>query len=845
MEINILQRKVKISTFSIIVLAFFAIFSVVSLQVVREKILENSRVVGQETAAHFTEKENAKIKIEEMMLRSVAQNIQHMMEDKADWTDRELEDALERYSSYMKDSTEVTRFDMNAVIKNRLIGPDKYRVKSLSELKWYNLALANNGEVSYTNLYKQGDANQYVLTMAIRLNDAGDVLAINIYPEKLSTLMVDNNLPKESYYYLCDPNGKIMFAISDRDMSIEAQQPYVDHILSELRISGNDKNVPYIKDLEGNKRGVYFSVSDRGWMSIVTIPYDYLLGDYQDLLQWFILTLAFFGLLALVFGFRERELNKRVEDVNDIIQVMAKSFLAVFRVNLATGRYVLYKADALEDEEVLLDHGDYNDLMKHLVEHVEPDAAEEFAETFNLENVRSLVMVEGINDFGGEFRQLIDDQYKWVQVRLICDKEYLGKDEAIFFFRNVDAEKLKELEHLQLTEQALRVARENTKSRNMFFSAMSHDMRAPLNGIIGMAELAKIHADKPDQVQDYIKKIKLSGQQLLTLINDILEMARLDNAKVEHISEIFSVGSIAGEISGIYSAQAELEEKFYHEELPNDGQMVSGDLQGLRQVLNNILSNAFKYTPKHGSIDFMVRSDLRLHKNQVHYTFIVKDTGCGMSEEFLQKIFDPFTRDSRFGVPKVVGTGLGMMIVKSMVERMEGQIHITSEVDKGTCVIISLPFNIVKQAQTVDDENKKSEEKEPELKDFAGRTILVAEDNEINMEILDELLTMNGLEVIQALTGKEAVDRFEGSEVGKIDMILMDMHMPEYDGCEATQAIRQLERPDAQTVPIVALTGASSDEDYRAAKQAGMNDYMVKPVKMQLLAKMLQQWVKK
>ncbi len=242
-------------------------------------------------------------------------------------------------------------------------------------------------------------------------------------------------------------------------------------------------------------------------------------------------------------------------------------------------------------------------------------------------------------------------------------------------------------------------------------------------------------------------------------------MARLDNAKVEHISEIFSVSTVVNELSGIYSAQAELEEKVFSEELPQDGQMVSGDLQGLRHVLNNILSNAFKYTPAHGSISFMVHSEPDRKTNEVNYTFIVKDTGCGMSEEFLQKIFDPFTRDSRFGVPKVVGTGLGMMIVKSMVERMEGQIHISSEVDKGTCVIISLPFHMVKQAQASDTGTDAKNAVEPQLSDFAGCTVLVAEDNEINMEILDELLTMHGIEIIQASTGREAVDAFESSAV--------------------------------------------------------------------------------
>lgn len=232
----------------------------------------------------------------------------------------------------------------------------------------------------------------------------------------------------------------------------------------------------------------------------------------------------------------------------------------------------------------------------------------------------------------------------------------------------------------------------------------------------------------------------------------------------------------------------------------------------------------------------MVRREKDVN-NRACFSFIVQDTGCGMSEKFLEKIFTPFERDSRFGVPKVVGTGLGMTIVKSLVERLDGSIHISSEVDKGTCVIISLPFLLAEQqpAARVKDE--------PKLKDFAGCQVLVADDNDISMEIITELLTMNGLKVLPATDGQQAVEQFANAPVGSVQMVLMDVQMPKLDGCEATRRIRQLERKDASSVPILALTGNSSSEDVEAAMLAGMNGYMVKPVKMKLLAKMMSEFI--
>lgn len=832
MDLKFFQKKFKISLFSIGIFIFFLLVSLVSLFIVREKILDNSHIMGQEIAARFAIKETGRLKSQEMLLRSAAQNMAHLQGMKTDLSEQEIETALGHFTEYMENNAEVDRFDMCAVIDGKLIGKRLDGANTeVQNLKWYKAALANKGKVAYTNLYKYGKNNERVLTMAVCFGD-NDVLAMNVYPERLNSLLADNKMPQHSYYYLCDPDGNIMFTINDRDMSIEAQQPYVDRIFKEIR-AGND-DVSYITDYEGNKRGVYYTVSDKGWISIVTIPYDFLLGDYENLMQWFVLTLVVFLLLAAGMALREQLLNRQIEIFIEVTRVMSKSFLAVFRVNYATNRYYMLKADKIGFEP--MEVGDYDELLAKLVTYVEPGAADEFAETFARSNIKELVE-KHIYDFGGEFRQRFGKEYKWVNVRLVRDN-LLKDNEAIFFFREVDAEKQKELEHLQVTEHALRVARENAKSRNMFFSAMSHDMRAPLNGIIGMAQLAELHKSDCGQVRDYIRKIRSSGEQLLTLINDILEMARLDNGKVEHVQETFSMAKVMRDTSDIFAAQAELEQKYFDAQiLVSEDEMVSGDLQSLQQILNNVLSNALKYTKAQGTISFLVRQEMSKERNRASYSFIIKDTGCGMSEAFLKKIYNPFERDSRFGVPKVVGTGLGMTIVKSLVERMEGSIHISSRVDEGTCVIISLPFNLVKQA------GETQSNVQPELKDFAGYKVLVAEDNDINMEIISELLTMNGLEVLPAADGKEAVELFKHAEEGSISMVLMDMQMPEMDGCEAAKAIRALKRSDSESVPILALTGNAGNDDIENAMASGMNDYMIKPLKMKLLAKKMSEYL--
>ena len=838
MDLRLFNRNVKISMFSIAIFIFFLLVALIRLHIVRSKILENSHIMGQEIAARFATKETMKIKTQEMLLRSAAQSMEQILLLRPDWSEEEIAAEQRRFIDYIEANSEISRVEMSAVIGGRFIGsPDWETESDLSKLNWYQSALNSKGRVVYSNLYKTGQSGgARVLTMSVQIGNRDDVLAIHIYPEKLNALLVDNKLPNHSYYYLCDPNGHIMFTINERTLSLEEQQPYVDHIFSEVRKSLQSGEHSYITDYEGNKRGIYYAVSDKGWISIVTIPYDYLLGDYQNLLQWFIITLGIMLLLMVVLALRERMLNKQVEIVNEVVRVLGNYYNAIYRINFQEGRYFKVKAER-SDGMAASESGNYEDLFKGVLEYVEPSAADEFSRTFSLEHIRKLFN-EGVTDFGGEFRQRFDKEYKWVNVRLTCDNS-MGTGEAILSFREVDAEKQKQLEHMQLIERALRVAKQNAKSRNMFFSAMSHDMRAPLNGMIGMAELAALHKEDPKAVDDYVQKIKSAGKQLLTLINDILEMAKMENGKVEHLQEDFDIYAVVNDISAMFEAQSSVEKKEYSKNLNMRHEIVTGDMQALHQVLNNVLSNAVKYTRENGSIFFEVKHGELNKKGRRCYKFIVRDTGCGMSEKFLSKIYTPFERDSLFGAQNVIGTGLGMTIVKSLVERMEGSIEIESKLDEGTCVTISIPFVVVQpDASSVDNV-----EQQVQLKDFAGSTVLVVEDNDINMEIITELLQMNGLKVIQAANGQEAVDRFAASELYSIDLLLMDIQMPVMNGCEAAKIIRGLHREDAASVPIIALTGNAASSDVEQAMQAGMNSYMVKPVQMKLLAQTMSEYI--
>lgn len=480
-------------------------------------------------------------------------------------------------------------------------------------------------------------------------------------------------------------------------------------------------------------------------------------------------------------------------------------------------------------------HGEYAHLLDTVKQLVRSETYQEFEQNFSIPSIRQRVLQE-IPDYGGDYKRKFDDTYKWVNIRTIYEKN-LAPHEVILCFRDVDIEKKQQLQYTALLEDALSTAKQSTKAQTTFFSNMSHDMRTPLNAIIGFAALAQQEPEDCARHQDYLQKIEFSAKQLLSLINDILEMSKMEAGQTSLDNKPFGLRAFIDETTAHFHVQAAQQKKHFSVQTEFHDDTVKGDSFKLGQILNNLLSNAFKYSDAGADICLEVRQ--QEYQNRSRFLFTVSDSGIGMSQEFLEHIFEPYARETHFTAKSTVGTGLGMAIVKNLVQQMSGEIHVESELGKGTSFYVTLPLET--NVRLSPPETREENDKTPA--DLSGRRILIAEDNELNMEIAVELLSMNGVEVLQAWNGREAVQIFTAAAPYSIDAILMDMQMPVMDGCEAARAIRALDKPDAATVPIIAVTANAFTEDMDKTAAAGMNGHIPKPIDFTLLHKTLEEFL--
>ena len=826
----------KRAIFGLTILSFFMILSIFSLLVVKDKILDNIQLMGKQISEQLLIKENEKIGNYEMFVRTAGIWLNDQIEKHK--SDDELREWMKEYTDYINQELNTKKVEIYAAIDKKIIGVTYWKGNehfNVDEAEWYNLAILANGKVIYTDTYKDIRTGESSFTVAKKINENGDVLAVDIYLDELSEPEFYKDLPLGSSYFLCDAKGNIVYSIHRSKNSENEINRYIQKVIYEILDGKHDVADSFTIDLEGKKRGVYYSLSKNGWISILTIPYTTLLIEVEELYYFYIGGFVLLILIGIVSYYREVCLNKKIEETNEAIRVLGNSYYAIYRIDFKKERYFMLKGSGYM-QELLSRSGNYQIFIETLIEVIEPEAREEFRKGFSLESIRDLVK-RRVKDFGGDFKRKFGSEYKWVNVRVLYD-EALSINEVILCFKEINDEKKQQLEHTELLKDSLKTMEKNMKSRNIFFSNMSHDMRTPLNGIIGLSELAKSHIESPSEILKYLEKINSSSKQLLNLINDILDLSKADFGKYKLNREEFSLKESIEESLILFEVDAKKMEKDFEVIYKIENNRVIGDFNKIRQILNNIISNAFKYTRVGDKITLTIEEIKR--EKYSNFRFEVKDTGYGMTEEFLERIFLPFERETRFGAKGIKGTGLGMPIVKNLVTQLEGEIAITSEIEKGTTVSIIIPLEISKEKVEV----KVKEENGFETS-LEGRTILIAEDNEINMEIATEFLQMKGLNIIQAWNGLEAVEKFEASKVGSIDVILMDMQMPELDGCEAAKRIRNLGRSDAKSIPIVAVTANAFPEDISATTLAGMNGHISKPIDFNILEKKLKEYLKR
>ncbi len=388
--------------------------------------------------------------------------------------------------------------------------------------------------------------------------------------------------------------------------------------------------------------------------------------------------------------------------------------------------------------------------------------------------------------------------------------------------------------HSRQLEAAREAAEQASYAKSEFLSRMSHEIRTPMNGIIGMTEIARQNKSDPEKVDDCLKKVAMSSKHLMLLINDVLDMSKIESGKIQLKNELFDLRLFLENIENIYRVQAD--EKCIDFDIQPTGNIdnfIGGDSLRLNQILTNLLSNAFKFTSEGGKITLGV-SEVSHDGDTAVLRFSVKDTGMGIKEENLDKIFEAFEQENAEITHKFGGTGLGLSIVKRFTELMGGSVTVESEYGAGSEFVVELPFSVTENSQMIDwnnDKSASSKTSDEKTYDFSGKHILLAEDNELNREIAVELLgTETGAIIEEAEDGQMAVDMFAASEMFHYDLILMDIQMPRLDGFEATRHIRAMDRPDAAKVPIFAMTANAFAEDEEKSRQAGMNAHLSKPL---------------
>ena len=833
-ERRALRRRMRLP---LVAFAALTLLTLAGILLIRTALLRNAREAGTALSASCAAEEEGRLSVYETLLNFGVASLDSRLA--AGESREEIRDFVGMYFRRVDSVLGSGVVDPYVVLDGEILAANPWEWDAeydYAAAPWYTQARSAEGRVIFTDVYTDAVYGRPVVTAAQSCAHDGAVMAFDILPEHLSFEAAE--LKEEESFFLCDGKGTAVYQKTALELPQEEVQAYLTSLVERIS-SGELEGGGAVRDMDGRRRAVYYTRLDNGWYSIVTVPYGVILGELWQV-GWALLLMFAVSLLALfALARREQHLGERARRANETAQVLGNTYYALYRVNYERETYEMIKGSDYVRSRIPA-FGPYGELLRTAGEVVEAEAFRDFTKSFSCENIRQLVDRQ-VSDYGGEFLRRFGGEYRWVSVRVLFDSA-LEAQEVVLCFREVEREKERQLQERRLLEDALQLAKQNEQSKQAFFRNMSHDMRTPLNAILGSSELARQHLDEPQRAAGYLDRIDSSGRYLLGLINDILEMARMEHGQVRLESRPFDLRKCVDDCLAAFRIQAGREGKALRENFAAGPETVVGDERRIQQILNNLLSNAFKFTPAGGEITLSVRQTESGEYGR--YEFTVADTGIGMSPEFLRRIFEPYAREMRFGDRAASGTGLGMSITRSLAALMGGEIQVESEPGKGSRFTVVLPLPSAEPGQdepAAEAAARAAARAGAGAFTLAGLSLLLAEDNEINMEITTEMLAARGVRVAQAFDGAEAVELFRQSAPFAFDAVLMDMQMPGLDGCAAARQIRALPRADAQSVPIIAVTANAFAEDVAATAAAGMDAHISKPIDFKKLAQALEQ----
>lgn len=535
----------------------------------------------------------------------------------------------------------------------------------------------------------------------------------------------------------------------------------------------------------------------------------------------------------------QRELEDSLAEVkmnNEIISAISKIYYMIYRIDLQDFYY----------EEITggSENHRFTGMKGTAAAHITSDSSEKVASKYR-------AMVKQFYDLSTLKKRLEKEESiavdylatdnNWHLARFIVQSraEDGTARQVLLVIRVISEEKRREKYLIDAVEEANRA----NEAKSEFLSRMSHDIRIPMNAIMGFTRVARNHLHEPDKILDCLDKINLSGSNLQQLINDVLDISRIESGEFRIDSEPVKLSELCKLYEqNIRGTAEDKNQKFICNRHDIIYDTVLSDRLRIGQIYMNLLSNAVKYTPEGGTVELEVYEEPFPDKDKICLVSIVRDNGIGMSEKFMKEMYSQFSRAIDTRVNKVQGSGLGLAIVKKIVDQMNGTIEATSRLHEGTTFRVTLDVPFIREQEV--------SETTAEIPFFKLRpsriikTLLIAEDNDLNYEILEEQLEMYGIHCVRAVNGKECVQLFEIDPSGTYDAILMDMQMPVMNGLDATRAIRRLPSPESKQIPIIALTANAYLEDVQKCKEAGMNDHMSKPVQIEQIIRTVERWMK-
>ena len=527
-----------------------------------------------------------------------------------------------------------------------------------------------------------------------------------------------------------------------------------------------------------------------------------------------------------------REEKQWLKDLNtDIKNSLGILYDGIYRIDLEEREVTILKS--IFNKDMVSKKISYEKFMEILNDYFTEEELKQLKSDFAIENLKKFSENENILKINE-----IKSKNSWYEYTIFFKRENKDSKHLIITLKNITERKNREEENIRNLKEAYDGAKQANISKMSFLSRMSHDIRTPINAIIGMTNIAQKNLNNTEKISDCLEKVLKASNILLELINQVLDMSKIENESYIENVEVFDIEKFVIELNQIYFELAVKKKQRYSFECENiKNKYIKANVVSLQRIFTNIVTNAIKYTPEGGEIKVIIR-ELENEKNdRKSFQLEVQDNGIGISKEFLKKIYEPFSREKS----SEVGTGLGMSIVYNLVSMLNGNIEIDSEIGKGTTVYVTLELEVDgkegKRAEVTLFENEKLEDL-----NLVGRKILLVEDNELNREIAYQLLEYTGAEVVVAENGEEAVEIFKASKIGEFCLIFMDIQMPIMTGHVATKIIRELGRDDSKTIDIIGMSANAFSDDVQKARYYGMNEYIPKPIDINKLINILKKY---